>query len=269
MAYKPGLIKEYYNKHQNHKIVLNRNISRSIGIKMNNTIIKCLDENYHCILYQTTLLDAKILLKAQYPLFDKLKKAENIITLHIYLIDKDKGRDIPVYIHCKVSRYHQYANDTPGIFFFSLDFLNKPPDDYIKILSEYIENETKHDRRITERVVISEDHNPDINGQPVETYLFTEGKGKKCVLSEISILSAKVLVKGFPAEYEKKKIILIMKTNTLEKMCEMIGDVIYCDYISEDEKILSLIILFDQASIPPFYKMWIGECIEKIKLKNK
>jgi len=269
MAYKPGLIAEYYTKYKNHKLVLNKTISRSIGIKINNTTIKCLDENYHCILYQTTLVDAKILIKAQYPLFSKLNKVKNIITLHITLIDNDNGKDVPIYIHCKVSRYHQYTNDTPGIYFFSLDFLNKPPDDYIKILSEYIERETKHDRRITERIVISCEHNTDIDGQPIETYLFTDGKGKKCILSEISILSAKVLIKGFPSEYEKKKIILLMKTNTINKMCEMIGDVIYCDYISEKEQILSLIILFDQDSIPPTYKMWIGQCIERIKLKNK
>jgi hypothetical protein len=103
----------------------------------------------------------------------------------------------------------------------------------------------------------------------METFLFIEGKGKKCILNEISIFSAKVLIEGTPADFSRKRVILLMKMQSLKEMGEMVGIVTRCDIISEHEKLVSLIITFDQEAIPPQYKMWIGECLETIALKRK
>jgi hypothetical protein len=258
----------YYSRFSDREIIFNTDVIASTGLLPVKVSIKCLSETYPCILYVSSMIGARILVEAKVFMFDFIKKANNNVSLRLFFLEHGLGKEISFFIHSKVKSHNKYQGNKPNLFFMNLEFLNKPPDDFILILGGHIENESKMERRFQERIVINDTNQLEFGIQDVDTFLFIEGKGKKCVLNEISIFSAKVLMEGLPEDYMNKRVILLMKAQALKEMGEMVGEVTRCDTISKVENLISLIITFDQEAIPPVYKMWIGECLEAIKLKR-
>lgn len=262
-------ISYYYESYADHEVVFNHSVIGSTGLIANRITIKCLSESYPCILYLGSMRMAKVLILVKLFLFDKLKKANNKVALRLFFIQPESKKEISFFIQSKVSSQNKYHGSNPNLYLFSLEYLNRPPNDFILILGRHIENESQKEKRFQERITINDTNQLEFGIQPMETFLFIEGKGKKCILNEISIFSAKVLIEGTPADFSRKRVILLMKMQSLKEMGEMVGIVTRCDIISEHEKLVSLIITFDQEAIPPQYKMWVGECLETIALKRK
>ena len=268
MAYNPQDKNGYYNAFKSKEIVFNKDVIKSIGLNVNKVILKCGSTSLPCILYQSSFQNAKILLEAPPLFFQTVKKMNNVLSLRLAFINLESGKPISIFIHTKLSRYTPYNSVKPNIFVLSLEYINKPPDDFITTIGKYLEKLDCNEKRMQQRIVISEKNQTNFGLQPMETFLFTEGKGKKCILTEISIFSAKVLIHGIPHDYMKKKVLLLMKAEALKEMGEMVGEVVRYEYLNEDKNFMSLIVVFDQETIPPKYKMWVGQCLEAIKLNQ-
>jgi hypothetical protein len=262
-------ISYYYDNYADHEVVFNHSVIASTGLIPNRVSLKCLSESFPCILYVGSMRIAKILILVKVFLFEKLKKANNKVSLRLFFLHPDTKKEISFFIQSKVNNQNKYHGSNPNLYLFSLEYLNRPSNDFIMILGRHIESESQKEKRSKERITINDTNQLEFGIQPMETFLFIDGKGKKCVLNEISIFSAKVLIEGTPQDFMRKRAILLMKMQSLKEMGEVVGIVTRCDIISEYEKLVSLIITFDQEAIPPQYKMWIGECLEKIALKEK
>jgi hypothetical protein len=269
MGYAPQQLSAYYNNFKEQYIVFNKAVINNIGLIAQKTTLKCINDYFPCIFYISSMLDSKILIQVNALFFEQLKKANNKVSLRLSFKHPDTRKEISFYIHSKVTSYSKYQGNKPDLFFISLTFLSKPPDDFIDIIGRYINQQTEKQKRIYERIVVSDENKTDLGIQPLETFLFLEGNAKKCILTEISIFSAKIIIHGSPSEYFKKRVILLMKVESLKEMGEMVGIVERCEEVSSDKDLISLIINFDQEAIPPTYKMWIGECLEIIKLNRK
>jgi hypothetical protein len=144
-----------------------------------------------------------------------------------------------------------------------------PPDDLIHIIGTFFARRENVESRIHERIVLNQVLENSMGINPMESFLFIDGNGKKCILSEISIFSAKVIIHGSVEDFRKKNCLLIMKADSIEGMGEMVGVIDRVDEISSNAQLLSVIIVFDQDAIPPLYKMWIGECLETLARHRK
>ncbi|MBN1698431.1 MAG: hypothetical protein JW881_13030 [Spirochaetales bacterium] len=269
MAYAPQQLLEYYNNYKDQYIVFNTNVIENLSLLAQKTTLKCVNDNFPCILYITSMIDAKILIQISTAFFEQLKKANSKVSLRLSFRHPDTSKEITFYIHAKVTTYNKYQGNKPDLFFFTLSFLTKPPDDFIDIIGRYINKQTEKEKRIYERIVVRDKNQARMGIQSIEAFLFLDGNAKKCILTEISIFSAKIVIHGTPTEYYNKRIILLMKIDALKEMGEMVGVVERSEEVSKEKGLISLIINFDQDAIPPRYKMWIGECIEIVKLNRK
>jgi hypothetical protein len=214
------------------------------------------------------MIAAKVLSPLGDAFFQNLKQANNLVSLHLVFLSPDSKREIPLFINAKVDSYNPYQGATSHLYFVSLNYLNKPPDDFINIIGQYFEHKLEPEKRQAERIVISSKNEMDFGIQPMDTFLFINGKGRKCILSELSVTSAKVVISGIVEEFENKRAIAIMKIKALKEVGEVVGDITRCEPISEQDGIISLILVFDETMMPPSYKMWIKECIEAIKKRK-
>lgn len=262
-------IAEYYEKYKYRQIAFNKNVIRDIGLIAEKISFKCKMNNFPCILYAASMQSASIVANLIFNDFQLIQENNKKITLHLNLFSWIEKKVISFFIECKVIGSTIYKGSKKNMYLISLEYIKKCPWDLIFALGNYLEKETNMEKRIYQRIPVTHQYEQGRNIQPSSSFLFIGGKSKKCILSEISIFSAKLLLIGKPEEFLNKKAILIIKTIAIEELGELIGEIKRYEEIDTGKGLLSLIIVFDQESIPPNYKMWVGEYIEYIALKYR
>ena len=262
-------ITEYYNKYKYRQIAFNKQIIKQIGLIVKRVSFKCKMKDFPCILYSASMQSASILASLIFGDFDLIDKNNKKISLKLSFMSMTEKKVISFFIDCKVIGSTIYKGNIKNLYMIALDYINMCPRDLILAIGNYLEKETNMEKRIYQRVVVTHQYKQGKDIQPSKSYLFISGKSRNCILSEISIFSAKVIIFGKSEEFIDKNTILIIKTIGINELGELIGVIKRCEAVDPDKGLLSLIIVFDQERIPPNYKMWVGEYIEHIALKYR
>ncbi|MBI9098810.1 MAG: hypothetical protein JEY91_10060 [Spirochaetaceae bacterium] len=259
---------ELYENYKDYSVTFNQNIIESLGLIAEQISFKCGGRKVPCIIYSSTMTEARLLAKLDQDFFQLLQKQRNTISLRYSFFVKDQNREISFFINSKIRNYSKYNCDNPDLYFISLEFINKSPDDLIKILGTHVTKEATNQKRAEKRIILGSDSEGKLGLNIMENYLFISGNGTPCVLTELSIFSAKVLINGVNKEFKPGvNVMLLMKAKGLKGVGEMVGSIERVDLINEAEELFSIIITFNQEMVPPTYMMWIAECIEMIKIK--
>ncbi len=260
-------ITEYYNNYKYRQITFNKHTIKQIGLVVEKVAFKCAMKTFPCILYSASMLSTSILANLVFGDFDLIEKNNKKISLKLSFMSMAEKKVISFFIDCKVIGSTLYKGKNKNLYMIALDYINKCPRDLILAIGNYLVKETNMEKRIYQRVVVTHQYEQGKDIQPSKSYLFISGKSRNCILSEISIFSAKVIIFGKSEEFIDKNTILIIKTIGIDGLGELIGVIKRCEVVDPDKGFLSLIIVFDQEKIPPNYKMWVGEYIEHVTLK--
>lgn len=254
-----GNIIEFYSKHKDFDIIFNSNVIRTLGLKADQITFKCGNLNIPCILYSSSLNKARIIAKIDDTIKMALEDNDFNINLRFTFYISKLKQTMSFYVGSTILDYDRYDSDNTDLYFVYITFDKMPPREFIEILGEHITKQVNQHKRAVERVIVESNKN-------LESFIFKDGNGKKCVLTEISLFSAKILVSATPNEFkEKSSTLLIMKSSQIKGLGEMLGYIERVEEINSKEGIISIIITFDQESIPPGYKMWVAECMEMVR----
>ena len=215
------------------------------------------------------MTEARIIAPLSAPVFNEIKKADNKMALRLAFIGPEKKREISLFINADAVNFTYLKGSVHNTYFINLNYRSMPPEDFIEIIGNLLENELNDEKRIHDRIAINDLTHRPLGSLPLESFLFIEGSAKKCILSEISIMSAKVIINGSHEEFRNKKGLLIIKNQALSGKGEMVGQITRTEDISTSPRLIALVIVFDQDAVPPQYKMWIGECLETLALKQR
>lgn len=195
-----------------------------------------------------------------------IKSKRQIVLLNFSFKVKSHRSDIRFHISSKITDIVEYIHDKKGLYFCFVNFLKKAPDDYINILGTHIYNQLNLHKRAEERFLLNKECFIATNNKSQENFIFISGNCKRCILTEISIFSAKViLVSNLKELTPESNAMLIMKYKDLKGTGEMIGNIERVEVINKVENLYSIIIKFDQEAMPPVYKLWIAEYLEYLK----
>lgn len=250
-------IKEIYDTYKNYSVVFNKNVINSLELIANKISIKCDTIQIPALLVSSCFCSAKVILKINKDHLEQFKRDNFLTTIRYTFYVQDLMEQLSFYVTSKIVDFDRYDSENPNLFLITLEFTRVPPRIFIEILGEYILQQEKKNKRAAKRI--------NLPPGTLESYIFKDGEGKKCTVTEISISSAKVLVSGLRDNYlEDATVLLLMKSPELEGLGEMIGYIKRVEEIGNSENLLSIIILFDQKHIPPAYKKWVLNCIKKV-----
>lgn len=260
---------ELYEQYSDNEITFNQKVIDSIGLSLESIFFKVGGLKAPIMIYTSSLKQTKVIVKLNVELSNTIRKFHHIVSLRYSFATKDKFKDISFFINSKIVSCDKYYEDIPDLYILTLEYLNRAPDDLIDRLGHYLDHQGSLEKRARERFVLNSNSNEKLGLNLMDNYLFMNGKGKRCYLAEISIFSAKVLVKGDPGEFKKdSNIMLLMKSEAISGLGEMIGSIGRVELINSKEGLYSVIISFNQTLIPPMYKMWVAQCIESIKVNS-
>ncbi|MGL1890878.1 MAG: hypothetical protein OCD02_04590 [Spirochaetaceae bacterium] len=262
-------LNQIYDDHKDHSITFNQSVIKELGLRPADITLKCSGMKLSCIIYSSSLSGAKILINLSIDQLNYIKRKQQKISIMFSFNDKYEHKEICFYIHSKISEITEYNQEKKDLYFFLVDFSKRVPDDFINILGSHIIKQLNLHKRAEERFILNKDLYSSSKSKNHQNFLFVSGCGKRCILTELSMFSAKVILVGCTSKIlRNSSAMLIMKYKGLEGIGEMIGHIERIEVVNEDESLLSIIIKFDQEVIPPAYKMWISEYLELVNVRK-
>lgn len=255
-----------YDEYSHHDVTFNPKVIKSLGLVVDRILLKCGDVKLPCIIFSSSLVGSRILIKLSEEHHNYIKRKKGAVSLSFTFKDQIQKKEISFFVHSKVVSLSIYNESNPELYYCIIEFTNKAPDDLFNILGRYIFKQENRHKRAEERYIIHNNHKSSVCKNLHETIFFNSGKGKRCILTEISIFSAKLILVGHETEWIKgSSVMLIIKCREMEGIGEMLGHVERVELVSQEQSLYSVIIVFNQEFIPPTYKMWVSEFMEMVK----
>ena len=143
----------------------------------------------------------------------------------------------------------------------TLNFTQRPPDDLILRIGEFIEVNENFQNRKEERIAINENSLRLLNIPKEESYIFIAGVPRKCILKDLSFGGAKAMLVGIPKFLENKPVDLrLFFIDTNEKI-SLQGVIKNSDFLPGRKDISIVHIEFVPDEIPMTYKFHINSYI--------
>ena len=256
-------ISNFYDRYRENDVAFTKEVITATGLKRDQVFIKCLGEQWRCIIYSTSMTSSKVILNLNKQSFDKIRKANNLVSLRFSFTNPDAPDPIAFFITGKVTGYNQYSKDSPELMFLTLSYTQRPPDNLIEVLGSLLEASMNSQKRSEERILITPLSLKKLGIPNKETVIFVESVPRKGILRDLSFSGAKVIVVGVAKFLVGKDIQL--KLDLEEKSVRISGKVLRFEPVEGRKDLAALVILFDKEKVPMEYKLKINEYLKSIK----
>jgi hypothetical protein len=258
-----GQKNNYYKKYSDTDVTFTKQVIYETGLVPHRIILNFCNENIRCLLYSTSMKEARVIAKMSPTLLELLELGNKEATLHLDF-RLPKQREAASIAICTEILFHTYYQ-SGDLYFMLLHFAQTPPEDLILILGRFLEKETRKEQRQEKRISITSENTELLNLESDKIIIVSGGKKQECFLRDISLSGAKIIVEGTGEMFLNKKVMLIMNIKGIEGIGEIIGKVINCEKLEVEEPcpFISLGLKFETEGLPPSYKQWLQTCISK------
>jgi hypothetical protein len=258
-------ITKYYELYQSIDVTFTKEVIHASGIITQQVFLKCMGEQWPCVLYSTSFAGAKVIASVKPALFDKIRKANNLVSIRYSFRDSVKNDPITFFIAGKVAGFAPYNQGTGDLQFLTVQFTQRPPDPLIEIMGHLLEANVNSTKRREERVLMNPEACRKIGIVTKETLLFVQGVPRKCILRDISFSGAKVIIVGIAKFLLGKPCILRMEMDDPRETYDIKGKVVRSEDVEGRKDLTAIAICFESASVPMFYKMHLSDYLSQIR----
>src|SRR5512133_324509 len=258
-------ITKYYELYQSIDVTFTKEVIHASGILTQQVFLKCMGEQWPCVLYSTSFVGAKVIASVKPALFDKIRKANNLVSIRYSFKDSVKGDPITFFIAGKVSGFAPYNQGTGDLQFLTVQFTQRPPDPLIEVMGHLLEANVNSTKRREERVLMTPEACRKIGIVTKETVLFVQGVPRKCILRDLSFSGAKVIIVGIAKFLLDKPCIIRMEMDDPRETYDIKGKVVRSEDVEGRKDLTAIAINFEAASVPMFYKMHLSDYLSQIR----
>jgi hypothetical protein len=177
-----------------------------------------------------------------------------------YCFFDQNNEPIQFSVNCSVLEIKSFQGSNE-LALVTLAFTQRPPDDLIIRIGEFIEVNENFQNRKEERIAINENSLRLLNIPKEESYIFIAGVPRKCILKDLSFGGAKAMLVGIPKFLENKAVDLrLFFIDTNEKI-SLQGVIKQSDFLPGRKDISIVHIEFIPDEIPMTYKFHINSYI--------
>jgi hypothetical protein len=178
-----------------------------------------------------------------------------------------EGASIPLafFVPARLTAQTPYHSDIPELYFLSLEYTHRPPDDLIEILGGLQEANRNAQKRAEERIEVTPASMKHLGLESREAGLSVGGVEGRCLLRDLSFSGAKVLVHGNAGDFLEKRVLLRPAFSDPKTRVTLSGRVLRWEGMANREDIGAIAVLFDQDSVPMQYKMAINAGLRALR----
>jgi hypothetical protein len=256
-------IAQYYNLYKDREITFNRQIIDVLKLLPREVYLKTRGDQLSCIIYSASMTGAKIVASLKAKALQQIRLAGNAVSLRFAFERSDKPDPLFFYVPAKVANYTFYNPENPDLYFLSLEYTTKPPDDLIEMLGQVFDTHTNFKRRKDERIELNPANIKLIGIDGKEAALVVEKQARKCIIRDLSFSGAKVLLFGARSEHVQNATVLQFSAQKQRMLIP--GNIIRFEEVVGREDIGAFGIQFLEDKTPMSYKILINNTLRAIR----
>ena len=242
-------ISRYYDFFRDKEIVFTKANVQILKMDPRQIYVKCAGGQWPCLINSSSLQSAKI----------------------SYCFVDANNAPIRFFVKCAVGDINKYQN-TEELAVVTLNFTQRPPDDLIFKIGEFLEANENFYHRKEERIDINKNSIRKLGLEKEESVIFVENVPRRCILKDLSFSGAKVMLVGVPKFLVGKNIALKIDFIDTNESVLVPGIIPRAEFLEGRKDIASVHIAFNGDSVPMVYKIHINSFIttyQKTILNNQ
>ena len=259
-------IARYYDEFQKTAVTFTKEVTQAIFLIPKQVYLKCPGYKWPCIIYSSSMTEARVIVNMQKPLKESLQKANNLVQIRFCFLQRDKADPLSFFVSAKIAGFTPCGKEKPDLFFLSLRFTQRPPDDLIEILGQMLETNLNAGRRPNDRIVITADSAKRIGLRAKETQIIIDGVPRRAIIRDLAFWGAKVIILGIAKLLVGKDAVLRIDLLDPPESCDIVGKVLRYEPVEGRPDIAAFAVQFDEAQVPMTYKLRINSYLKSVKL---
>ncbi len=255
-------IQNYYDNFLNIDVTFTKDVVRSLNFVTEAIFIKILGQQWPCVIHSTSFTQAKIIISIKAEQMERLRSSSGMIALRFSFKRSDKTENLTFFINGKIKGFNRYNSNNQDLYFMTMDFTQRPPDDLIEILGQFLELHVNSKQRKELRIPINETVIKKIGFVGTSTVIAVDGIDRKCLIRDLSFGGAKVLIPGIAKFLLNKSVIFRINTPDSSKSMEIPGQFVRVEEVAERKDITVAAIQYKEESIPLEYKHKINDFLK-------
>lgn len=256
-------INNLYSQFKNIDITFNINVTKALRLVPKEIYVKCLGNQWRCIIYSSSMAGSKIVMSVDEKLLALFRKANNLVSLRFCFLDVEKSVPITFFIPAKIMGFTPYGDPKSQLHFLSLSFTSQPPDDLVAILGTLVEANINAKRRGDERIPLNTENIRKLGFKPKASVLSIAGIPRACIIKDLSFSGTMAIISGIGKFLIDKEAALRVEFDDLNKPILLKGTVKRFEEVQGRKEISALGIKFEQEALPIEYKMKINDFLSR------
>jgi len=258
-------INKYYETFRSIDVTFTKEVVRSTGLQPQAVFMKCLGEQWPCVVYSSSFEGAKILAANKPALLERIKKANGSVTLRLSFKLSEKADSVSFFISARAAGFAPYAQSNGTLQFVSLQYAQRPPDDFVEIIGRMLEANVNSARRREERIVLNPDAVRKIGLARKETQIVIQGVPRKCILRDLSFSGAKIIIQGLAKFLVGKECRLRIDLEEPRETIEIPGTVVRFEDVEGRKDLAAVAVHYADQGVPLIYKMHLNDYIGQVR----
>lgn len=251
-------INRYYDTFRAIDVTFTKEVIKASGLLPQNVFIKCLGEQWPCVVYSSSFESTKVLATTKPGLIEKIKKANNLVSIRFSFKVPYKQDPVSFFVAGRVSGFAPYVQSNGTLQFINVLYSQRPPDDFVEIVGNILEANVNSARRRDERITITPDSMRKIGLARKEAMLMVQGVPRRCIIRDLSFGGAKVIIVGLAKFLVGKPCVFRVDMDEPPETIDIPGQVVRSEDVEGRKDLAAIALQFDAATIPMSYKMHIN-----------
>jgi hypothetical protein len=256
-------IATYYEQYKAIDVTFTKEIIQVTGMITQQVYLKCGGDFWPCVVYSSSFEKAKIVANIQSGLIDKLQQTNNAVSLRLCFRNFDSASPLTFFIATRSVGYVPYSG-AKDMAVFTLQFTQRPPDDFIEILGRLLDANVNSTKRRAERILMTPETLRKLKILPKECAIFIERVPRRCILRDISFSGAKTIMMGVAKFLVGKDAELRVEFDDPPESFLLQGKFVRAENVEGRKDLLALAVEFNGPSIPIGYKLRLNDYLGQV-----
>ena len=250
----------YYDFFREQEIIFTKSNIQILHLDLREIYIKFNGGQWPCIINSTSLQSAKIIIGTASGAYKEMTQNPKVnLSLRYSFVEPNESK-VQFFVACSVERIIPLPN-TEELVIVSLLFTQRPPDDLISRIGEFIETNENFKNRKEDRIEVNPNSIRKLGIEREETIVFVDGIPRKCILKDLSFGGAKIMFVGIPKFLINKPVDLKILFSEANETVGIKGIIKDAQFLEGRKDIAVVHIKYEEDKVPLLYKRRINNYI--------
>ena len=261
-------ISEYYNNYKDQEVYFSRSICDVSGLISEKLKLKVSDEEFPCVLYASSMERIITILNLTDKDMEKVRASKGLASVKFSFFPSTVKKPFSFFISCRIKKINSFKLASGSAFIITMDFNQRPPDDFIEIIGNIIENSVRFNNRKELRIRLDDKIVETLGMDSIKGFADIDENFTSCVFADISTSGCGIVMTDSPEIEDHKRITIQLKIRG--NPINISGVIVRSEKINNRPDLIRLGVLYEKEEIPYVYKNMINNYLDMLaKIKKQ